>query len=180
MKKLLLSILLMSAFNVGAMTFKVVNDGEVGAYFVGANAGYENRMTANFSDPTMDAPFISNRSATGSYFSFGNHLAGSDVVFVNNVIDTGDWFYSITDFNDDSLPHMLYSSFNLFAGTPRSIPVLLIGFEDIYGLGDRDFNDNVVLFTNISAAVPEPSTYIMLLFGLLLIMFFFKHDQAER
>lgn len=147
---------------VQAARFTVANDGEVGAYFVGASAAYENKMTANFSDFTLDAPFISNRSPIGEYFSFGQHEAGASVVIVDHVVNTNNWFYSLTDFNDDNLPHIQYSSFTLNDGTP----ILIVGFEDILGLGDRDFNDNVVMFTNVMSAVPEPETYLLLLIGL--------------
>ena len=35
--------------------------------------------------------------------------------------------------------------------------------------GDSDFNDHVLLITNVMPAVPEPSTLMMLLIGLGLI-----------
>ncbi len=167
MKTILLVAIMFAGGFANALSFKVVNDGEVGAYFAGASAGYENRMNANFDGQTIDSPFISNRSIVGNYFSYGVHTAGEQVVFANHVIDTGNWFYSIDAFNDDGLRHIQQSSFKLLDGTP----VLLIGFEDLYGGGDLDFNDNVVMFTNIMAVVPEPETYMMLIVGLGLIGF---------
>lgn len=164
MGSLIVAVMLLMSFNVNAAMFQVTSNGEVGAYFAGASAGYENRMNLNFEDLTVDSPFISNRDVVGQYFSYGNHIAGSQVVIANNVVDTGDWFYSIDSFNDDGLRHIQYSSFIMSDGTP----VLLVGFEDIMGGGDLDFNDHVVMFTNLSA-VPEPETYMMLLVGLLLL-----------
>lgn len=168
MFKKLLAVLVLSVVMVGvhAASFRVASDGPVMAYFVGASAAYENRMTANFDGPTADAPFISNRSSFGDSFSYGSHAAGEQVIFVNNVLDTGNWFYSLNEFNDDGFNHIFASQFSLPDGTPA----VFIGFEDIYGLGDRDFNDNMAIFTNI-ALVPEPSTYAMLLVGLGLIGF---------
>lgn len=151
-----------------ANTFKVVSDGEVGVYYVGSSAGYENQASATFSDSNELSPIVSNRGATGEYFSFGYHEAGSTVVFSDHIIDTGDWFYSTDSFNDDGLRHIQYGMFTMHEGTPYSTPVTLVGFEDLMGGGDLDFNDHVLAFTNISA-VPEPETYVMLLLGLGLI-----------
>ena len=157
-------LMLMCSF-ANAARFEVARDGEVGAYFVGAIAGYENVMTANFSDSDNDLPLISNRGPTGQYFSFGNHSAGSQVILVDRVLDTNDWFYSIDSFNNDGLKHIAYSSFSLFDNTPYEISGLMVGFEDLYGGGDLDFNDHIVFFTNITA-VPEPETYLMFMLGL--------------
>ena len=161
-------ILMLVMGSVDAASFRVASDGPVMAYFVGASAAYENRMTANFDGPTADAPFISNRSSFGDSFSYGSHAAGEQVIFVNNVLDTGNWFYSLNEFNDDGFNHIFASQFSLPDGTPA----VFIGFEDIYGLGDRDFNDNMAIFTNVTMVpIPEPSTYAMLLVGLGLIGF---------
>ncbi len=53
----------------------------------------------------------------------------------------------------------------------------LVGFEDIWGGGDNDFNDNVFLFEGIETTidipdpveVPEPSSIALLFFGLALV-----------
>ena len=163
MKKLLIVVALLLSSNVNSATFQVTSNGEVGAYFVGSGALYENQVTANFEGATVDAPSISNRGTSGDFYSFGVHNAGEQVVFVDHVVDTNNWFYSIDNFNNDGLRHIQYASF-IFEGKP----VVLVGFEDILGGGDLDFNDTVVMFTNISA-VPEPETYMMLLVGVLLL-----------
>lgn len=149
-----------------AAMFKVVTDGPVIGYFQGSTADYHNEMTANFSDPTIDAPFISNRSVIGDSFDYGIHQAGSQVVFVNHVIDTNDWFYSTLKFNDDGLDHVHAHNLTLPDGTKA----VFVGFEDLRNGGDFDFDDHSAIFTNVvMAPVPEPSTYLMLLAGLLLL-----------
>lgn len=42
----------------------------------------------------------------------------------------------------------------------------VVGFEDIGGLGDSDWNDLVFSFTNVSTTVPEPGTMGLLALGL--------------
>ena len=43
-----------------------------------------------------------------------------------------------------------------------------VGFEDLFGGGDFDYDDNNFSFTNVATTqpVPEPETYAMLLAGL--------------
>jgi len=51
-------------------------------------------------------------------------------------------------------------------------PVIFMGFEDLMGGGDMDFNDNMAMFSNvIMVPVPEPSAIAMLLAGLGLLGF---------
>lgn len=169
MRMIVFVVLMIMCNFANAARFEVAKDGEVGAYFVGAIAGYENVMTANFSDSDSDSPSISNRGPTGGYFSFGTHSAGSQVILVDRVLDMNNWFYSIDSFNNDGLKHISYSSFSLFDGTPYEISGLMVGFEDLYGGGDLDFNDHVVFFTNITA-VPEPETYLMFMIGLAILI----------
>jgi hypothetical protein len=45
--------------------------------------------------------------------------------------------------------------------------VFIVGFEDIPGGGDRDFDDNVFKFTGGVSAVPEPATFALLGLGVL-------------
>lgn len=166
MKKIFaVMVLLLVASQVHAMRFVVVNDGPVTAYNISSSADYKGIMDANFSDSDRHTPdLLTNRNGFGEEWDFLDRPAGTEVVFTYHVQDTGNWFYSDTKFNDDGINHIFWSSFNLKDGTPA----VLIGFEDIWGGGDWDFNDSLVMFTNVSP-VPEPSTYLMLLAGLLLV-----------
>ena len=53
-----------------------------------------------------------------------------------------------------------------------------VGFEDLYGGGDKDYNDHMFSFTNVSA-VPEPETYAMLLVGLGLVGFTLRRRKES-
>lgn len=59
---------------------------------------------------------------------------------------------------------------------------LNIGFEDLFGGGDRDYDDLVFSLNNVRVgslvtAVPEPEAYGMLIGGLLLIGFAKRRKQ---
>ena len=57
-----------------------------------------------------------------------------------------------------------------------------VGFEDIFGGGDLDFNDHLFSFTNIRAvnAVPEPETYALMLAGLGVVGWAARRRKAAR
>ena len=81
--------------------------------------------------------------------------------FSINVTNTGYTFYTDSSRNMDGFDH----SDILFANGKATI-----GVEDLYGGGDRDFNDVVFSVSNVSstrpiAAVPEPATWAMMISG---------------
>lgn len=156
-----------------ATQFHVTKDGEVGAYFAGQSADYDNLAGIIFDDrvvsplPTNDPVFINNHvSSIGDYTSFGTGVKGESVLFYDFILNTLDTWYSSTTMNSDGQNHLFYSPFNLPDGTSA----LLIGFEDLKGGGDLDFNDTMMIFTNVSP-VPEPSTYLMMAIGLIVLRF---------
>lgn len=150
-----------------ATQFHVTKDGEVSAYFIGQSADYTNVLLPVFSDSVAPSNSINNHaSVMGQQFDYGYHDKGSFVIFGNIVADTGDSWYSSDSMNSDGLNHMRYAELTLPDGTSA----LLIGFEDLKGGGDLDFNDTMVLFTNVSP-VPEPSTYLMMAIGLVVLRF---------
>ena len=82
-----------------------------------------------------------------------------------NVLNT---FYSHTSLNSDSFDHMM-----IFDTTDNSVGKLygsnvVIGIEDLYEGGDKDYNDMVVGISDVAPApIPEPSTVLLLGGGLL-------------
>ncbi len=95
------------------------------------------------------------------------------LTFQLNVTNTGESFYSDKSLNADGVTHAYSDSF--FGDASHGIPSgTYVGFEDINGGGDYDYNDETFVFTNINASVspiPEPETYAMLLVGLGLLGF---------
>lgn len=164
-------VLMLVMGSANAASFRVANDGPVMGYFVGATAGYESTMFALIGpvDHMIVADGFHNHSANlGDSKNLGTFESGDSFLPFLNVHTTGYFYGSTPNSNLDNLNHIFASQFSLPDGTPA----VFIGFEDIYGLGDRDFDDNMVIFTNVMMApVPEPSTYAMLLVGLGLIVF---------
>ena len=107
--------------------------------------------------------FPNHGTAVGATHSIGSFAFGSALDIKLHVIDTGDvWHTGPGSGNADGLVHanVVYN----FGEPGRT----WVGFEDVYGGGDQDYNDHTFSFTNISTAapVPEPETYAMLLAGL--------------
>ncbi|SOD15971.1 DUF4114 domain-containing protein [Nitrosomonas ureae] len=164
-------VLLFVSLSVQAVSFTVKNDGPVNAYFAGSSADYSSdfKVIIGNGDPEPFTHLFSNHSSSvGDKIELGNFSAGDYFIPVLQVITTGDFFWSNPKSNSDGLNHVFASSFQLPDGTSA----VLIGFEDIRGGGDLDFNDHMAIFTNIEIApVPEPETYLMLLIGLLLVIY---------
>jgi len=157
---------------------KLATDSNVRAYFIGEGAGYENSLGFNTAgggvrsgNPELIFPNASmggNRTAAtplqpGDFVDLGTILGGQKLDFfliANGATRTPGAVYS-TDIsvNPDGINHVI-----TFATVVQGY--LILGFEDLLGGGDRDFND--VLFAidlgsaNLAAltATPEPSTYM--------------------
>lgn len=106
-----------------------------------------------------------NFSDTGIDFS-GNSFG----YFLWTPSNNGSYFYSDTGLNGDGIDHM-YAYQGLGTDTIQIPPFspgswgtgeFILAWEDLYGGGDRSYNDFVVMVESVSPA-PEPAT--MLLFG---------------
>ncbi|MBV5338836.1 MAG: DUF4114 domain-containing protein [Deltaproteobacteria bacterium] len=72
-------------------------------------------------------------------------------------------FYTHTSLNADNKDHFRVYDTSAHTGTGFSQSDVVLGIEDLYNLGDHDYDDMVVGVTDVSP-VPEPGT--MLLFGI--------------
>jgi len=161
-------------------TFTATTTGEIGAYFYNQSASYTNTLSLLVNGvitPESSAGVLNNHtSSMGDFVSLGFVHAGDVLTFQLNVITTGNTFYSDNALNADGVNHVYSTSFSgdVALGIPAGI---YVGFEDIYGGGDFDYNDETFIFTNISP-VPEPETYAMLLAGLGFIAFTIRRRRT--
>ncbi len=164
-------------------------DSDVRVYFIGEGAGYHNTLgftTEGFDNGIKNSELIfpdassydsaykdgsetlGKRNSSypllpGDFVDLGNFEGGTllDFFLIANGVNGGTNVWTgYESENRDGIQHVV--SFAL----PDS-PYLLIGFEDLYGGGDRDFNDLLIAVdigsANIShLANPEPSTFLML------------------
>ena len=93
---------------------------------------------------------------------------GTELVFSLHVVSTGDRFFTgPASRNPDGVVHARASQ---WLGTP-TIPTqgVVIGFEDLFGGGDSDFNDYRFVVSNVTvdaSPIPEPASMLLLGAGL--------------
>lgn len=85
---------------------------------------------------------------------------GAELIFGIEIVDTGDIFFiGAASRNPDGIAHATVDS--LGGG------VFVVGFEDLYGGGDFDYDDNKFEFTGgIVASTPEPGALALLALAL--------------
>ena len=138
----------------------VHEDGAVGITFLGSDAGYFNELYLESDDPsTSDRPLFNRRTRVGTTLLLGNFEAGTVLTFRLHVRNTGDDFFTgDASTNPDGIAHARATT---EYDPGLDLPVTTVGFEDLTGGGDRDFNDFMFLLTNVvdpptPTAVPEP------------------------
>lgn len=140
----------------------VDSTGEVLLTFLSGEADFTSNL---FLEGRADSILNNQTAVAGSQFSLGNFDAGSTLSFSIFVEEIGATFFNgLASRNFDNVVHAAYSS--VVGNT------ITIGFEDLFGGGDSDYNDLVFSLTNVYAAttpvspVSEPETYAMFMAGL--------------
>ncbi len=137
----------------------IAGGGHIIIRFEGSDASFNSLISVNGS-----AQIFPNHSTTPgptSDFDLGDFAAGTPLDIKLHVLTTGLFFHTGPGgANPDGIAHanVIYN----FGEPGRTF----VGFEDLFGGGDRDFNDHMFSFANISPAVPEPSTYALMFAGL--------------
>lgn len=144
-----------------AASLVVKTSGEVSVKFHGADASYTSILQFHRADGSTQQLFNNHTSTVGDVVSLGNFQAGERLDFSLLVQDTGHTF-SLDGANPDGLEHALLQGM----GNDT-----LVGFEDMFGGGDRDYNDLMYLFSNteVVQSTPEAGTFILMGTGLVLL-----------
>lgn len=154
--------------NINLYTFTATSDGTIGAYFYDKTAGFTNTLSLLVNGvvtPESAAGVLNNHtSSMGDFVNLGSVHKGDVLTFRLNVVTTGESLFSDKALNADGVNHVYSTAFS--GDAIHGIPAgTYVGFEDLRGGGDFDYDDETFVFTNI-AAIPEPETYAMLLIGL--------------
>ncbi|MBI2952035.1 DUF4114 domain-containing protein [bacterium] len=172
----------------------LLTEADARVYFVGEGAGYHNTLGFNTQgggvtggDPKLIFPDASSMQTylqsldyaamrtpndpllPGDFVDLGRLAAGTrlDFFLIANGVYGGQTVYSTdASLNQDGLEHVIALHTKAFA--LNDSPYLILGFEDLWGGGDQDFNDLVfavdVGARNVNGLVQgdEPSTVVLL------------------
>jgi hypothetical protein len=136
----------------------VAGGGNIVIRFEGESAAFDSLISVNGS-PEF---FPNHATPIGTTLDLGFFAVGTPLDIVLHILTTGDFFHTGPGTgNPDGLPHadVIYD----FGG---DIGRTFVGFEDLFGGGDFDYDDHRFSFTNVRAAVPEPATVALLGLGL--------------
>ena len=115
----------------------------------GGVAGYTSRLFLLRPDGTRDN--IALNTDVGKHVTLGPFPAGRELVFGIAVLNGGPTFFmGPASRNPDGMAHA--------AVTETGVRTFLVGFEDMFDGGDRDYDDNIFQFTgNLAPNKPPPA-----------------------
>jgi hypothetical protein len=143
--------------------------GNIDIRFEGSDALFDSAVSVNGS-PEI---FPNHSTPIGTTVGLGSFVEGTPIDVVLHVLTTNSMFHTGGGaLNIDGLPHALVTE-----GDGRTF----VSFEDLVGGGDRDFNDHMFSLSNVRtvAAIPEPSTYALLLAGLGVVGFLSRRRRND-
>jgi hypothetical protein len=147
-----------------ASAFTAVNTGTVTAYFYGADSDYTSLLSMSVNGTQVGAWGLNNHTSSyGQSLVLGNVNAGDSITFNLLVLNTNQTWTSDLNLNSDHLYHVYTTEFLGDEFIPQGT---YVGFEDLYGGGDKDYNDAQFVLTNtvdpVPDPVPEPSSLMLL------------------
>ena len=127
------------------------NGGDVTVTFLGSDAGYDNLLfLANNGNGVI---FEGHVTAPGTVADLGSFAAGTELIFKLNNQQGDIWSTGDASRNSDGVAHAVIND-------AYASGLISVGFEDLNGGGDRDYND--LTFAVGNASVPDASTTLPL------------------
>ncbi len=152
--------------NSTTYTFTANNTGDVIAYFAGSTASFDNQlgMLINGVQSSSGFGLDDHTSALGLAFDLGHVTKGDTLVFEmkNNTLG-GLIVYSDPSMNsayDNGSPGLNHVYSTAYTGSlGNNIPDgTFVSFEDLRGGGDKNYNDEDFVFTNVASVLTSSST----------------------
>ena len=166
----------------------LLDDAEISVTFIDEGAGYRNSFgyflydsegTVLYKETLFDNASKAGAGGSlvaGDTLDMGSFEAGSRIGFwlqANGYNDpNGHTYYTLDSLNPDGLRHMAIVS-------DEANERLVIGIEDLYGLGDEDYNDIIFTFSatpfsaidrsNIPTGTPAPGVVVISVIGTTLL-----------
>lgn len=155
----------------------VAETGNVTATYLGHTAGYTNELVLYMPSNSLGVIFNNHTTPVGTTFDLGTYAAGTELQFAIHVLNTGETFYSGPGTrNPDGMAHVKTDDLIV-------APEIWVGFEDLLGGGDMDFDDVQFKFSNTASvtelpAVPEPGSLALMGLGLLGMGYVVRRKRA--
>jgi hypothetical protein len=159
--------------NPAVYTFTATANGPVDAFFVGSSAGLTENIGLFINGVSTGVTGLNNHtSSQGDEVDLGTAHAGDTLTFVMYIppasgspLPAFTWSSDPTQ-NSDLTQHVYSTDVTAgqaYVGSPAGT---YVGWEDLpRSTADFDYNDDQYLFVNVSSAVPEASTWAMMLVG---------------
>ncbi|PZU50349.1 MAG: hypothetical protein DI568_03510 [Sphingomonas sp.] len=153
-------------------SFEKLTDGDLLISFMGGAANYKSYLGVIVNGIDLGLG-LSNKVARGTTWNYGFVEAGSSIIFYLDVENTGLTYSSVSSLNPDGLNHLYAGTYGggnriggkWFARTQYAA----IGFEDMQGGGDNDYDDARFIAEQVGLApyepAPEPAAWAMMLVG---------------
>ena len=140
---------------------ETTRDGKVSVRFDAVSASFSSDLVLIDAVGDTGGVFLMNNKTTplGTVVDLGSFLAGTPLVFRLDVLTTGNSFFTGLA-SDNPLGFIEYALF-----TENADGSITVGFEDIRGGGDRDFNDLVFTIFEV-VETPIPGAVLFMLTGL--------------
>jgi len=157
---------------IGGQIF-VQNSGHVIATFAGSDAGFNNLLLLASPPNGLGTIFEGHVTPTGTTIDLGVFTAGTELIFQLNNQAGGIFLTGPGIRNPDNVAHAIVDD-------QFGPGLTFVGFEDIFGGGDFDYNDLQFTLSNVRSLVPDGSTPTAMLLGGAVLLLVLLRRFAHR